>query len=168
MLLSQTTVEPNAAITLAVTIWVVIWWITEPIPIPVTALLPLALFPAFKSLQQENWAQPTDTHSYCLCWADSLSQPHWRGAGPIADLLFMIRLFGGTSPRRLVLGFMCASAFLSMWISNTSTTLMLLPVAIAVLQLSEDEAKLSTPLLLGIAYAASIGGMGPLSALRPT
>ncbi|MEJ2130368.1 MAG: SLC13 family permease, partial [Gammaproteobacteria bacterium] len=73
--------------------------------------------------------------------------------------LAMVRLFGGTSSRRLVFGFMSAAAMLSMWISNTATTLMLLPVALAVLEKAEDP-KLATPLLLGIAYAASLGGIG--------
>ncbi len=71
----------------------------------------------------------------------------------------MVRSFGGNSSKRLVFGFMAASAVLSMWISNTATVLMLLPVAIAVIDGTEDD-KLATPLLLGIAYAASIGGMG--------
>ena len=61
--------------------------------------------------------------------------------------MYMVRAFGGNSSRRLVFGFMCASAFLSMWISNTSTTLMLLPVALAALEKS-DDAKLAAPLLL--------------------
>ena len=73
--------------------------------------------------------------------------------------LNMVNLFGGTSSRRLVFGFMAASAVLSMWISNTATTLMLLPVALAVLERSEDK-QLAIPLLLGIAYAASVGGIG--------
>ena len=71
----------------------------------------------------------------------------------------MVRFFGGGSSRTLVLGFMVASAFLSMWISNTATTLMLLPVAIAVIDKSKDP-KLAIPLLLGVAYAASVGGIG--------
>jgi sodium-dependent dicarboxylate transporter 2/3/5 len=71
----------------------------------------------------------------------------------------MVNLFGGDSSRRLVMGFMAAAALLSMWISNTATTLMLLPVAMAVLERSRDP-KLQTPLLLGIAYAASLGGIG--------
>jgi sodium-dependent dicarboxylate transporter 2/3/5 len=71
----------------------------------------------------------------------------------------MVNLFGGTSSRRLVFGFMAAAAVLSMWISNTATTLMLLPVALAVLEKSEDD-ELAIPLLLGIAYAASVGGIG--------
>ena len=161
VLLSQTTVEPNAAITLAVTIWVVIWWITEPIPIPVTALLPLALFPAFEIITARELGAAYGHPLVLLMLGGFIIAASLERSGAHRRLaFFMIRLFGGTSPRRLVLGFMCASAFLSMWISNTSTTLMLLPVAIAVLQLSEDEAKLSTPLLLGIAYAASIGGIG--------
>ena len=71
----------------------------------------------------------------------------------------MVNLFGGSSSRRLVFGFMAASALLSMWISNTATTLMLLPVALAVLEKAPDK-RLAVPLLLGIAYAASIGGIG--------
>ncbi|MCH2300921.1 MAG: DASS family sodium-coupled anion symporter, partial [SAR324 cluster bacterium] len=73
--------------------------------------------------------------------------------------LTMVNLFGGQSSRQLVFGFMLASAFLSMWISNTATALMLLPVAMAVISKSKDP-KLATPLLIGIAYAASIGGVG--------
>jgi len=73
--------------------------------------------------------------------------------------LGMVNLFGGSSSRHLVMGFMAASALLSMWISNTATTLMLLPVALAILERAKDP-KLAVPLLLGIAYAASIGGMG--------
>jgi sodium-dependent dicarboxylate transporter 2/3/5 len=74
----------------------------------------------------------------------------------------MVNLFGGDNQRRLVFGFMVASAVLSMWVSNTATTLMLLPIAYAVLDSarSEDSAKLAVPLFLGIAYAASIGGLG--------
>lgn len=71
----------------------------------------------------------------------------------------MVRLVGGNGDKNLVLGFMLASAFISMWISNTATTLMLLPVAIAVLEQAQDK-QVVTPLLLGIAYAANIGGIG--------
>ena len=73
--------------------------------------------------------------------------------------LTMVNLFGGSSSRRLVFGFMAAAAVLSMWISNTATTLMLLPVAMAVLEKAEDR-NLAVPLLLGIAYAANVGGIG--------
>lgn len=73
--------------------------------------------------------------------------------------LSMVRAFGGSSSRRLVFGFMTASAVLSMWISNTATTLMLLPVALAVIEDATDP-ELTVPLLLGIAYGASVGGLG--------
>ena len=72
----------------------------------------------------------------------------------------MVGLFGVSSGRRLVMGFMAATAVLSMWISNTATTLMMLPVALAVLDGVDDKSRLGPPLLLGIAYAASIGGLG--------
>ena len=73
--------------------------------------------------------------------------------------LTMVKIFGGNSSRQLVFGFMAAAAVLSMWISNTATTLMLLPVALAVIERSKDP-KLAIPLLLGIAHAASVGGIG--------
>jgi len=72
----------------------------------------------------------------------------------------MVNIFGASSGRRLVMGFMAASAVLSMWISNTATTLMLLPVAMAILDGTDQKETLAVPLLLGIAYAASVGGIG--------
>jgi len=74
--------------------------------------------------------------------------------------LGVVRFVGGGSPRRLVFGFMVAGSFLSMWISNTATVLMLVPVALAILDSSSDRARLATPLLLGLAWACSIGGLG--------
>ena len=91
---------------------------------------------------------------FLLSKAIEPSGAHYRIA------LTMVTLFGTSSARRLVLGFMAASAAMSMWISNAATTLMLLPVALAVLDGVEDKSKLAPPLLLGIAYAASIGGLG--------
>ena len=149
-----------ACITLGITVWVVIWWMFEPIPIPATSLIPLALLPLFGVLDAKElgaaYGHPLVLllmGGFLLATALEKSGAHRRIA------LSMVRVFGGNSSRRLVFGFMAASAVLSMWISNTATVLMLLPVAIAVIDGSEDEA-LATPLLLGIAYAASIGGMG--------
>lgn len=150
----------EAGITLAVTLLCVAWWVFEPIPIPATSFIPLGLFPLLGVLTPVEVAQSYG-HSlillllggFILATALERSGAHRRLA------LAMVRAFGGTSSRRLVFGFMAASAILSMWISNTATTLMLLPVALAVLEKSDDP-KLSTPLLLGIAYASSIGGIG--------
>lgn len=150
----------EAALTLGITLICVIWWVFEPIPIPATSFLPLGLFPLLGVLTPVQVAQSYG-HSlillllggFILATALEKSGAHRRIA------LGMVRAFGGSSSRSLVFGFMAAAAVLSMWISNTATTLMLLPVALAVLEKSEDP-KLATPLLLGIAYAASVGGMG--------
>ena len=150
----------EAGITLAVTLICVIWWVFEPIPIPVTSLLPLAALPLSGVLTQKQVSQAYGHQlvllllgGFILSTAMEKSGAHRRVA------LTMVRAFGGSSSRSLVFGFMTAAAVLSMWISNTATTLMLLPVALATLERAKDP-NLSVPLLLGIAYAASLGGVG--------
>jgi sodium-dependent dicarboxylate transporter 2/3/5 len=149
-----------AAITASVTALCALWWVFEPVPIPFTSLLPLAIFPLFGVLTPAQVGQSFGSPlilllmgGFMLSTAMSDSGAHRRIA------MFMVNVFGGGSARGLVLGFMAAAAVLSMWISNTATTLMLLPVALAVLEQSDDR-RLAVPLLLGIAYAASIGGLG--------
>lgn len=148
------------SLTLGITILTAIWWIFEPIPIPVTSLLPLSLFPLLGILNSDQVGQSYGSPlillllgGFILSTALAKNNAHRRIA------LGMVRLFGKSSKRGLVFGFMAASAMLSMWISNTATTLMLLPIALAVLDSSQDK-KLTVPLLLGIAYAASVGGIG--------
>lgn len=149
----------DAAITLGVTGWVVIWWIFEPIPIPATSLLPMALLPMMGVLSAKELGAAYGNPLVLLMMGGFLLATALERSGAHRRIaLYMVRLFGGNSSRRLVFGFMLASAFLSMWISNTSTTLMLLPVALAVLEKSKDS-DLAAPLLLGIAYSASIGGI---------
>ena len=152
--------EVAAAITTGVTLLCVIWWVFEPVPIPATSLLPLALFPLTGVLSRDQVAGAYGhplvlllLGGFILSTALAHNGAHRRVA------LNMVKLFGGGSSRRLVFGFMAASALLSMWISNTATALMLLPVALAVLERSRDK-RLATPLLLGVAYAASVGGIG--------
>ena len=150
----------NACWTGAVAALVATWWITEPIPIPATSLLPIALLPFFGVLTPaEVGASYGHPLVLLLMGGFILSTAMERSGAHRRIALNMVNLFGGTSSRRLVFGFMAASAVLSMWISNTATTLMLLPVALAVLERSEDK-QLAIPLLLGIAYAASVGGIG--------
>jgi sodium-dependent dicarboxylate transporter 2/3/5 len=152
--------EADAAVTMAVTIVCVVWWVFEPIPIPATAFLPLGLLPLLGVLTPTQVAQAYGSPLILLLLGGFILATALEKSGAHRRLaLAMVRAFGGTSSRRLVFGFMAASALLSMWISNTATTLMLLPVALAVLERSEDKA-LAVPLLLGIAYAASIGGIG--------
>ncbi|MCF6264346.1 MAG: SLC13 family permease [Xanthomonadales bacterium] len=147
------------AITLAVTLWCAVWWIFEPVPIPFTSLLPLAIFPLLGVLNAAQVAQAYGHWLILLLMGGFMISAAMAKSGAHRRIaLQMLRLFGGTSAIRLVLGFMVAAAILSMWISNTATTLMLLPVALAVLE--KAERQLAIPLLLGVAYGASVGGIG--------
>ncbi len=152
---------PNdAAVTLGITVLCVAWWVFEPIPIPATSLVPLALLPLTGVLTAKDIAGAYG-HPLILLLLGGfiLSTALEKNGAHRRIALTMVRAFGASSSRRLVFGFMAASAALSMWISNTATTLMLLPVALAVLEKSDDP-RLARPLLLGIAYAASVGGIG--------
>ncbi len=147
------------AVTALVATWCVVWWIFEPVPIPVTSLLPLGILPLMNVLTPAEVGAAYGSPlillllgGFILSRAMETSGAHRRVA------LNMMRLFGADSDRRLVFGFMAASATLSMWISNTATTLMLLPVAMAIIERARGEA-LAVPLLLGMAYAASVGGI---------
>lgn len=150
--------------TAAVTGLCAAYWVLEPIPVPVTSLIPFAVFPVIGVLDHATVAHAYGhtlilllMGGFMLSLAVERSGVHRRLA------LGMVRATGGGG-RRLVLGFMMASAVCSMWISNTATVLMLLPVALATIESAgkdgADENALAVPLLLGIAYAASIGGMG--------
>jgi sodium-dependent dicarboxylate transporter 2/3/5 len=148
-----------AAVTAAVTLLCAVWWIFEPVPIPFTSLIPLAVFPLLGVLTPAQVGQSFGSPLILLLMGGFMLSSAMADSGAHRRLaLYMVSLFGGGSARGLVLGFMAASAVLSMWISNTATTLMLLPVALAVLE--QSDRKLGIPLLLGIAYAASIGGLG--------
>jgi solute carrier family 13 (sodium-dependent dicarboxylate transporter), member 2/3/5 len=153
---------------MAATLWIASWWFTEAIPIPVTSLLPLVLFPllglgkaADVSRQYGHEIIFLFLGGLLLAAAMERTRLHERVA------LTIIGIFG-SGQRSLVLGFMVATAVMSMWISNTATTVMLLPVALAVLASSDEEAcdgpkvdsKFSVALLLGVAFGANIGGLG--------
>ena len=149
-----------AAITASVTALCALWWIFEPVPIPFTSLIPLALFPLLGVLTPSQVGQSFGSPLILLLMGGFMLSTAMADSGAHRRIaMFMVNVFGGGSARGLVLGFMAAAAVLSMWISNTATTLMLLPVALAVLEQSDDR-RLAVPLLLGIAYAASIGGLG--------
>jgi len=139
----------------------VLWWVFEPIPIPVTSLLPLAVLPLTGVLTPAEVGQAYGSPLILLLLGGFLLSKALEHSGAHRRIaLGMVNLVGARSGRRLVLGFMAAASFLSMWISNTATTLMLLPVALAVLDATEEKGRLAAPLLLGIAYAASVGGLG--------
>jgi len=159
LLMSAQGWEAAPAATAAITLLCALWWIFEPVPIPFTSLLPLALFPMLGILTPGQVAQAFGSPLILLLMGGFMISEAMADSGAHKRIaLYMVHLFGGGNAKTLVLGFMTASAALSMWISNTATTLMLLPVALAVL--NHAHPRLAVPLLLGIAYAASIGGLG--------
>lgn len=152
--------EQPAAITLGITSLCLVWWISDSVPIPVTSLAPLALFPMLGVLPMSTVSTAYGSPLVLLLLGGFILSTAVESSGAHRRLaLNMVKLFGGGSSRSLVFGFMVATAVLSMWISNTATVLMMLPVAIAVIEKSPDP-KLPVPLLLSIAYGASIGGIG--------
>jgi sodium-dependent dicarboxylate transporter 2/3/5 len=158
----------------AVTVLMAVWWMTEAIPIPATALLPIVLFPVLGVLSGSDVTRAYGNHLIYLFLGGFLiavTMRKWNLHHRIA--LQTIRLVGVT-PQRIVLGFMLATAFLSMWISNTAATMMMVTIAMAVLREVEHDIKhesgefwFGTVLMLGIGYAASVGGVATLIGSPP-
>ena len=156
-----------AAWTLATTIWVAWWWITEALPLPVTSLLPFVLLPLGNianvgevSAALGNPIILLFMAAFMLAKAVEVSGVHKRIA------IGVVRQLGQASARRMVFAFMVATAFLSMWISNTAAVLALLPVALALAD-SSDDVHFQQALLLGLAYSASVGGIATLIGTPP-
>jgi solute carrier family 13 (sodium-dependent dicarboxylate transporter), member 2/3/5 len=158
--------------TAAVATLMAIWWMTEAIPIPATALLPLALFPALGVLSPAAAAAPYANEVIFLFMGGFLLAVTMEKWGLHKRIALGIMARVGTSPNRLVLGFMLATGFLSMWISNTATAAMMLPIAIAVGEMFRPQDQKGTygfgvALMLGVAYASSIGGIATLIGTPP-
>ncbi len=153
---------------LGIAIVVGAWWITEALPLGATALLPFALFPIFKIAPAKSLASAYGAPIIFLLLGGFFLALAVERSGVHKRLALHILLKVGTSPRRLVLGFAIAAAVLSMWISNTATTLIMMPIAIALSDRARDRlgsdnkeaAAFSIALLLGTGYGASVGGMG--------
>ena len=166
-LLAANGLDPKICWTAAITLNTAIWWVFESIPIPAASLLPFAAFPLAGVLtHQQASAALGNTVILLLMAAFMLSKAIEKSGIHERFALGMIRLVGGHGGWRLVLAFMLTAALISMWISNSATTLMLTPMALAVLARSGD-ARLAVPLLLGIAYGASVGGTGTLIGTPP-
>ena len=184
--------EPAAGKTAAIMVWMAIWWMTEALPLPATSLMPLVLFPllgVFEGSSKEVFQQAATPYANRFVFLlmggfmIALAIERWGLHRRIALLTVW---YVGVRPRRLVAGFMIATAGLSMWISNTATTAMMLPIAISLINLlyhrfelgspatgdsppgamspekiglRDDVNRFATCLMLSVAYAASIGGM---------
>lgn len=168
--------EPAAWRALAVAVLMAVWWTTEAIPISATALIPLVLFPLLGIMPIREAAAPFANPLVYLFLGGFLIAAAMQRWDLHRRIALNIAVRTGAGPSRLVAGFMLATAFLSMWISNTATAMMMLPIALSVIavvtgQTDEGETPartvFGTSLLLGIAYAASIGGMGTLVGTPP-
>ena len=151
--------EIETVITLGIAIWTALWWIFEAVPIPVASLLPLSLLPLFGILSPKVVGEKYGHPLVLLLLGGFLLSKAMEKSGAHRRIALMMVNACPSGEKFLILGFMTATAFLSMWISNTATTLMMLPMALAVIQGSQNK-KLTIPLLLGIAFAANVGGIG--------
>ncbi len=170
LLLGPAELTPGGRRTLAVAAWMVTWWITECVPILATSILPLALFPLLGIANSRDTAAPYANDLVFLFMAGFLlaaALEHWESH---ARMAYRMVLSIGLSGRRVVLGVMLATGFISMWISNTATAAMMYPIAMAIGALfAQDKAgnNTRTALMLGVAYAASIGGMATVIGTPP-
>ena len=167
--------NPMAGKVVAIAAWMVIWWLTEVVSISVTALIPLAMFPFLEIMDMKtvsaNYASPIVFlffGGFVMALALEKVNLHRRIA------LNIIRMTG-TSPDKVVLGFMISTAILSMWISNTASTVVMLPIALSVIRLlirDEDgftskDRNFALSIMLGIAFSANIGGIATLIGTPP-
>ena len=170
-----TLVSVKADAVIAVAIWMVLWWVTETVNIAVTALLPLILFPLLKVMEiadvGANYGSPIIFlffGGFVLALALEKVNLHKRIALNIVKLT-------GTTPNKVVLGFMIATALMSMWISNTASTVVMLPIAISVIRLlindkdgfTKADKNFALSIMLGIAFAANAGGIATVIGTPP-
>ncbi len=167
---------PEAWAVAGVALFMAIWWVSEAIPIPATALLPIILFPILKvgpvSEATSPFANPLIylfMGGFIIALAMERTNLHRRIALNVVN-------FVGTRPTSIIIGFMIAAAFLSMWVSNTATAMMMLPIALSIIGLVESEKAMKTGnfstnfalvMLLCLAYACNIGGIGTLIGTPP-
>jgi len=161
--------RPETTAAAGVAAWMAIWWVTEAVPLAVTAMLPTVLFPLTGVMSGKDAAAHYFNHVILLFlggFVVALAMQRWDLHRRIA--LRCLLLFG-TRPRGLLLGFMVGTAFLSMWISNTATTMMMIPIALAVVGRVEEngDSEFGKAVFLGIAFSASIGGAATLVGTPP-
>ncbi|EMF46079.1 sodium-dependent transporter [Planococcus halocryophilus Or1] len=171
---------PEAKAILASTIWIATWWITEAIPIPATSLLPIILFPMTNGLDVSATTSAYGSDTIFLFMGGfmiALTMEKWDLHKRIALTIISVI---GTNTERIILGFMVATGFLSMWISNTATAMMMVPIGLAIIYQVSEALKYNTSidtskenfsfgkaLMLGIAYSASLGGIATLIGTPP-
>ena len=165
--------NPQLSIMAAIAVLMAVWWITEAIPLSVTSLIPLVLFPLFGILPGDEIAESYINSVIFLFLGGfmiAIAIEEWDLHKRIA--LKIITYFGG-NPTSVIIGFMISCALLSMWISNTATAIMMLPIGLAIIKKLESEYgeqrihNFSVTILLGMAYACSLGGIATLVGTPP-
>ncbi|MCG8573999.1 MAG: SLC13 family permease [Flavobacteriales bacterium] len=165
--------RPETTYTLAVAVLMAIWWMTDVVPLAITSLLPLLLFPLFGVMDGKVVSATYFNHIIFLFLGGFLVALAIEKWGLHKRIALRILSMVGSSPARIMLGFMLATAFLSMWISNTATTMMMVPILISIISKLEEvngREKISNyaiGMLLAVAYSSSIGGISTLVGTAP-
>ena len=156
-----------AWLTAAVAIMMTVWWITEAVPIYITGVIPLIIFPLLNIFDIKEIAASYAHPLVLLFLGGFIIAAAMESSGLHKRVALKILSFFGTSPSKIIAGFMFTTGMLSMWVSNTASTIMMLPIALSVISMLSSEEKtedrkFAIPLLLSIAYAASVGGIATL------
>ncbi|MEM0998866.1 MAG: SLC13 family permease [Bacteroidota bacterium] len=166
--------HPSAPAMAAVVTLMAVWWIFEVVPIPVTSLLPIVLFPLFGIMPIESTTALYGKSTIFLFLGGFILALGLQETNVHRRIALWIVSKVGSAPARLVLGFMVAAAFMSMWISNTATVMVMLPIALSVLEQARSSGaegkalrNFALGIMLGIAYAADMGGMATLIGTAP-
>lgn len=165
----------QAQVVIALAIWMVTWWITEAVSISVTALLPLVIFPLFDIMTMNEVGANYGSSIVFLFFGGFVLALALEKVNLHKRIALTIIHKTGTTPNRVILGFMLATAFMSMWISNTASTVVMLPIALSVIQLlvqsesvfTKEERNFSLSVMLGIAFSANAGGIATVIGTPP-
>lgn len=159
---------------IAIAAWMIIWWVVEAFPIYITAMLPMVLFPAMGVMDIKQTFEPYASPIVFLFLGGFLVALAMEERKLHHRIAFSLIRLTGTKPKGIILGFMLATAAVAMWISNTATAVMMLPIGLSVVQLMDNQGmdekffkRFALLLMLGIAYAANIGGTMTLIGTPP-
>jgi len=154
-------------------LWMATWWMTEAVPIPVTSMLPLVLFPILGIASIRDAAMPYANPLIYLFMGGFILALGMEKCGLHRRIALNVLRRVGTRPSSIIGGFMLAGALLSMWVTNTATTMMMLPIALSIVALAKEKLtqeqmeQFGPALMLSIAYACTIGGLGTLIGTIP-
>jgi len=173
--LSQSLISEQADVVVAVALWMIVWWITEAVSISVTALLPLLLFPLLKIMPMGDVGGNYGSPIVFLFFGGFVMALALEKVNLHRRISLNIIKRTGTTPNKVILGFMIATATLSMWISNTASTVVMLPIAMSVIQLLINDAdgftkrdrNFALSVMLGIAFSANAGGIATVIGTPP-